>query len=40
LWSFDFQSADAFFEAVEALPEFERAVAQGNFRLQVSCGLV
>jgi hypothetical protein len=40
LWSFDFQGADAFFAAVEALPEFQRVVAQGNYRLQVSYGLV
>lgn len=40
LWSFEFPNADAYFEAVEALPEFRRAVDHGNYRLRVSHELV
>jgi hypothetical protein len=36
LWSFEFPDADAFYAAVEALPEFQTAVSQGNYRLRVS----
>jgi hypothetical protein len=36
LWSFAFPDVDAFYAAVESLPEFEVAVSQGNYRLRVS----
>jgi hypothetical protein len=35
LWSFDFSSADAFYQAVEALPEFQVAVRQPRYRVNV-----
>jgi hypothetical protein len=33
LWSFDFATADAFYEAVEALPEFKLAVQHSPYNL-------
>ena len=36
LWSFKYTDADSFYAAVEALPEFQAAVRQGNYRLRVS----
>jgi hypothetical protein len=36
LWSFDFPTADAFFNAVEALPEFHIAVQQPRYSLAVT----
>lgn len=35
LWSFEFPDAEAFYAAVEALPEFQIAVSQGKYRLAV-----
>lgn len=35
LWSFDFSSADAFYLAVEALPEFQVAARQPQYRVNV-----
>lgn len=35
LWSFDYPSADAFFDAVEALPAFQTAVLQSNYTAAV-----
>lgn len=36
LWSFDYPTADAFFFAVEALPEFQIAVQQTGYVLAVT----
>lgn len=36
LWSFDYPSADAFFDAVEALPEFQAAIRQPGYNMAVS----
>ena len=36
LWSFDFSSADAFYQAVEALPEFQVAMRQPRYEVNVS----
>jgi hypothetical protein len=36
LWSFDYPTADAFFDAVEALPAFQTAVLQSNYTAAVS----
>jgi hypothetical protein len=35
LWSFDFPTADAFFEAVEALPEFRLAITPKQYKINV-----
>ncbi|WP_146745350.1 hypothetical protein [Dyella jiangningensis] len=35
LWSFDFSTADAFFAAVESLPEFRTAIQANGYALQV-----
>ena len=36
LWSFEYPTADAFFAAVEALPEFQVAVQQEGYALEVT----
>lgn len=35
LWSFDFATADAFYQTVEALPEFQLAVRHSPYKLNV-----
>jgi len=36
LWSFDYPSADAFFSAVESLPDFQIAAQQTSYSVSVS----
>lgn len=40
MWSLEFATADAFFNAVETLPEFKQAVSRGTYRLRVEHGTV
>jgi len=36
LWSFDYATADDFFAAVEAMPEFQVAIQQGSYAVTVT----
>lgn len=40
LWSFDYSTADAFFAAVEALPEFQAATQATGYALRVTHDVV